>query len=219
MKKYIILLIVGALIATHYSKINDLSASTNSKNVQIQQNQLGDYQKEIDRAEELRKLQDPTIIRSELKRVGKLITLEGRYNYFSHIDTKDKFFNKFTLREITLDFEYAFQIGCDLQYIKVVRVDNKIVYIDIPKNRIQLQSITMNIQNSKITDGKKMFLIDQFAPSEVGILVNQSTQNVVNKIGADAKIFDSALYNLQDELEKMIKGLGYYETVVFDEIV
>ena len=46
MKKYLILLIVGALIATHYSKLNDLSASTNSKNVQIQQNQLGEYQKD-----------------------------------------------------------------------------------------------------------------------------------------------------------------------------
>jgi len=50
-------------------------------------------------------------------------------------------------------------------------------------------------------------------------LVNQSTQNVVNKIGKEAKLFDSALYNLQDELEKLIKGLGYYETVIFDEIV
>ena len=41
---------------------------------------------------------------------------------------------------------------------------------------------------------------------------------MVNKIGADTKLFDSALYNLQDELEKIIKGLGYYETVIFDEV-
>ena len=215
MKKFIFFLVVGALFATIiYNKSLVSNAPTN---VKTEQSQLGDFTKEQNKMAELKKMQNPTIIRSELKRVGKLIVLEGRYKYFNNITNKDKFFNKFTLREITLDFEYAFQLGCNLQYIKISKIDGKNVYISIPKNRIQLQSITMNIQNSKIIDGKKMFMVDQFSPSDVGVLVNQSTQNVVNKIGADKGLFDKSLLNLQDELEGLIKGLGY-DDVVFDEV-
>jgi len=216
MKKYIILLIVGALIATHYSKVNDLSASANSKNVQIQQNQLGEYQKEKDREEELRKLQDPTIIRDKINKVGKLTSLEGNYKYWSKITDKGLF--DLTLREITLDFSFKFGIGISMEYINVYKVDGTTVFVKIPRNRMQLQYIQMN-PDSKIIDGKKMLLVSQFKPSDVEVLIEQSQQNVVNKIGVDSKLFDSALYNLQDELEKLIKGLGHYETVIFDEIV
>jgi len=215
MKKYIVLLIVGALIATHYSKVNDLSASANSKNVQIQQNQLGEYQKEKERTEELKKLQDPTIIRDKINKVGKLTSLEGNYKYWSKITDKGLF--DLTLREITLDFSFKFGIGISMEYINVYKVDGTTVFVKIPRNRMQLQYIQMN-PDSKIIDGKKMLLVSQFKPSDVEVLIEQSQQNVVNKIGADAKIFDSALYNLQDELEKLIKGLGYYETVIFDEV-
>ena len=216
MKKYLILLIVGALIATHYSKVNDLSASANSKNVQIQQNQLGEYQKEKERAEELKKLQDPTIIRDKINKVGKLTSLEGNYKYWSKITDKGLF--DLTLREITLDFSFKFGIGISMEYINVYKVEGTTVFVKIPRNRMQLQYIQMN-PDSKIIDGKKMLLVSQFKPSDVEVLIEQSQQNVVNKIGVDTKLFDSALYNLQDELEKLIKGLGYYETVIFDEIV
>ena len=216
MKKYIILLIVGALIATHYSKVNDLSASANSKNVQIQQNQLGEYQKEKEREEELKKLQDPTIIRDKINKVGKLTSLEGNYKYWSKITDKGLF--DLTLREITLDFSFKFGIGISMEYINVYKVDGTTVFVKIPRNRMQLQYIQMN-PDSKIIDGKKMLLVSQFKPSDVEVLIEQSQQNVVNKIGVDSKLFDSALYNLQDELEKLIKGLGHYETVIFDEIV
>jgi len=216
MKKYIILLIVGALIATHYSKVNNLSASANSKNVQIQQNQLGEYQKEKDREEELRKLQDPTIIRDKINKVGKLTSLEGNYKYWSKITDKGLF--DLTLREITLDFSFKFGIGISMEYINVYKVEGTTVFVKIPRNRMQLQYIQMN-PDSKIIDGKKMLLVSQFKPSDVEVLIEQSQQNVVNKIGVDSKLFDSALYNLQDELEKLIKGLGHYETVIFDEIV
>jgi len=216
MKKYIILLIVGALIATHYSKINDLSASTNSKNVQIQQNQLGEYQKEKERAEELRKLQDPTIIRDKINKVDKLTSLEGNYKYWSKITDKGLF--DLTLREITLDFSFKFGIGISMEYINVYKVDGTTVFVKIPRNRMQLQYIQMN-PDSKIIDGKKMLLVSQFKPSDVEVLIEQSQQNVVNKIGVDSKLFDSALYNLQDELEKLILSMGYYKTVIFDEVV
>jgi hypothetical protein len=217
MRKFTVLLVVTTLFATGiYYKSHDLFAATNIKTEQVQ---LGDFTKEQNKIAELKKMQDPTIVRSELKRVGKLICLEGRYKYKSHIDTKDKFFNKFTLREITLDFEYGFQIGCDLQYIKVSQIDNKIVHISIPKKRIQLQSITMNIQNSKIIDGEKMFLVDQFSPSEVQVLENQSTQNTVNKIGADKELFNTAYINLQKEIEKLVLGLGYQQVVFTEDMM
>jgi hypothetical protein len=211
----IILLATSLVVGGYYINHRDYFPKQTIN--QTEQKQLGDFTKEQNQMAELKKMQDPTIIRSELKRVGKLIATEGRYKYFSNIVNKDKFFNNFTLREITLDFEYAFQIGIDLKYIEVNKIEDKTAYITIPKNRIQLQSITMNIQNSKIIDGNKMFLVDQFSPSDVGVLVNQSTQNVVNKIEADKGLFDKAFLNLQDELEGLILGLEYKQ-VIFEEI-
>ena len=210
MKKFTFLLVVITLfVANIYFKANDLSIPTN---VKTEQSQLGDYQKEIDRAKELKLLQDPTIIQNNIRKIGKLTSLEGQYKYFSQIT--DKGFLNLTLREMTLDFTYSFGIGMSMEYIKINKIEGKTVYIHIPKNRMQLQYIQMS-PDSRIVGDKKMFLVSQFKPSDVEVLIEQSQQNVVNTIGADKEIFNKALENLQDELKKLIISMGY-EMVVFE---
>jgi len=217
MKKPIIaLIILGALFATNiYMKYHNLSVP---KPIPTEQVQLRDYQKDIERTAELKKMQNPTLIQNELRKIGEITSLKGKYNYFSKITNKDKFFDKFTLREITLNFEYNYGIGINsLEYIRVVKIEDGKVYINIPKNRIQLIYIEQNTQNSKIIDGKKMFMFDQFSPSDTQILFAQAQQNVVNAIGKDNKLFDTAMVNLQDMVEGLVLGLGY-EKVVFEII-
>jgi len=216
MKKLTSILLVGTLIvAGIYYKNHDLPVATINK---IEQLQLRDFTKEQNRTAKLKKMQDPTIIQNELRKVGEITSLKGKYNYFSKISNKDKFFDKFTLREITLDFEYNFGIGINsLEYIKVLKIEDGKVYISIPKNRIQLIYIEQNMQNSKIIDGDTMFLFDQFSPSDTQILFAQAQQNVVNAIGKDNKLFDTAMVNLQDMVEGLVLGLGY-EKVVFEII-
>ena len=216
MKKFTIFLVVGALFATNiYMKYHNLSVP---KPIPVEQVQLRDYQKDIERTAELKKMQNPTIIQNELRKVGEITSLKGKYNYFSKITNKDKFFDKFTLREITLEFEYNFGIGINsLEYIKVLKIEDGKVYINIPKNRIQLIYIEQNMQNSKIIDGKKMFMFDQFSPSDTQILSAQAQQNVVNAIGKDKKLFDDAMINLQEVVEGLVLGLGY-EQIVFNVI-
>ena len=216
MKKLTSILLVGTLIvAGIYYKNHDLPVATINK---IEQLQLRDFTKEQNRTAKLKKMQDPTIIQNELRKVGEITSLKGKYNYFSKISNKDKFFDKFTLREITLDFEYNYGIGINsLEYLKVTKIENGIAYISIPKNRIQLIYIEQNMQNSKIIDGDTMFLFDQFSPSDTQILFAQAQQNVVNAIGKDNKLFDTAMVNLQDMVEGLVLGLGY-EKVVFEII-
>ena len=216
MKKFTILLVVGVLFATNiYCKLNDLSVP---KPMPVEQVQLRDYQKDIERTVELKKMQDPTIIQNEIRKVGEITSLKGKYKYLSRITNKDKFFDKITLREITLDFEYNFGIGINsLEYIKVLKIENGKVYINIPKNRIQLLYIEQNTQNSKITDGNTMFMFDQFSPSDTQILSAQAQQNVVNAIGKDKKLFDDAMVNLQNVVEGLVLGLGY-EQAMFNVI-
>ena len=217
MKKYVVILTLGALFATNiYFKYHNLSVPKPITTEQVQIN-LGndDYQKIIDREAELKKkMQDPTIIRNQIRKAGKLTSLEGQYKYQSKII--DKGFMDLTLREITLDFTYNFAMGMDLQYITVSKVENKIVYIKIPKNRIQLQYIELNSQDSRIIEGKKMILVNQFSPSDTEVLMEQSQQNVVNMIGADKELFNDAMINLQEQLKKLVLSLGYYERVVFE---
>ena len=217
MKKYVIILTLGTLFATNiYFKYHNLSVPKPITTEQVQIN-LGndDYQKIIDREAELKKkMQDPTIIRNQIRKAGKLTSLEGQYKYQSKII--DKGIMDLTLREITLDFTYNFAMGMDLQYITVSKVENKIVYIKIPKNRIQLQYIELNSQDSRIIEGKKMILVNQFSPSDTEVLMEQSQQNVVNMIGADKELFNDAMINLQEQLKKLVLSLGYYERVVFE---
>jgi len=216
MKKLTILLVVGTLFATNiYFKYHNFSIP---KPIPVEQVQLRDYQKDIERTTGLKKMQDPTIIQNEIRKVGEITSLKGKYNYFSKISNKDKFFDKFTLREITLDFEYNFGIGINsLEYIRVSKIEDRKVYINIPKNRIQLIYIEQNMQNSKIIDGNTMFLFDQFSPSDTQILSAQAQQNVVNAIGKDKKLFNDAMINLQEVVEGLVLDLGY-EQIVFNVI-
>jgi len=216
MKKFTILLVVGALFATNiYFKYHNFSIP---KPIPVEQVQLRDYQKDIERTAGLKKMQDPTIIQNEIRKVGEITSLKGKYNYFSVVSNKDKFFDKITLREITLDFEYNFGIGINsLEYIRVLKIEDGKVYINIPKNRIQLIYIEQNTQNSKIINEDNMFLFDQFSPSDTQILSTQAQQNVVNAIGKDKKLFDNAMVNLQDNIEGLVLDLGY-EQVVFNVI-
>jgi len=216
MKKFTILLVVGVLFTANiYMKYHNLSVPKVTLTEQVQ---LRDFTKEQNRTAELKKMQDPTIIQNELKKVGEITSLKGKYKYFSVITNKDKFFDKFTLREITLDFEYNFGIGINsLEYIKVSKIENGVAYINIPKNRIQLIYIEQNMQNSKIIDGDTMFLFDQFSPSDTQILSAQAQQNVVNAIGKDNKLFNDAMVNLQDVVEGLVLDLGYKQ-VMFNVI-
>jgi len=219
MKKLTILLVATALITANiYLKYHNLSVP---KPVAIEQLQLGDsksQQKYIDRANELKKLQNPTIIQNEFKKSGKIVSIEWSYKYLSKISNKDKIFDKFTLREITLDFEYNYGIGISsLDYLKVTKIENGVVYISIPKNRIQLIYIEQNMQNSRIINENNMFMFNKFSPSDTQILSAQAQQNVVNAIGKDNKLFDNAMINLQEDVEGLVLGLGY-EQVVFNVI-
>lgn len=209
-----VLLIVGTLaVANIYNKVYTPTALAN---VQTEQKQLDDYQKQFDREAELKKkMENPTIIRNKLNKVGKIISLDGQYKFWSKIT--DKGLLNLTLREMTMDFTYDFGMGCDLSYITIYKIEGKTVYIHIPSNRIQLLYIQLN-QDSKITDGRKMFLVSQFSPSDVEILIEQSQTEVVNKIGKDKNLFNKAKLNLQDQIEKLILGIGYYDQVIFQEV-
>jgi len=220
-KPIIVLTILGTLFAVNiYFKYHNLSVP---KPTITQQNQLqlGDsksQQKQIDRANELNKLQNPNIIQNEFRKSGKIVSFEGKYKYLSKISNKDKIFNKFTLREITLDFEYNYGIGIgNLEYLKVTKIENGIAYISIPKNRIQLIYIEQNMQNSRIVNEDNMLMFDQFSPSDTQILSSQAQQNVVNEIGTNSKLFSSAMINLQEVVEGLVIGLGY-ERVIFSVV-
>jgi len=213
MRKFTVLLIGTLVVAGSYYYTHTPNQPTITK---TQQNQLRDVKAEQDRLEHLKKLSNPEYVQGALRKVGKLTTLESSYKYSTNIK-ENGLYGYVTLREMTLDLGYEFGIGIDLQYIRVRTVLDKIIVIQIPKKQLQLSYIQMNTQNSKIIDGKKMILVSDFKPSEVEAIIEQSQQNVVNRIGSDDKLFDSAMENLKSELEKLILNLGYNK-VMFEII-
>lgn len=217
MKKYIfisILLIYVAIL--FFSEAKNLSVPQVTR---VEQAKINDYQESIDRENELKRMmEDPTIIRSELKKTGAIISLKGSDRFYKKITDKDKIFNKFTLREITIDFNYTYGIGIsNLDYLKIMKIEGTTVYINIPKSRIQLLYIQQN-SDSKIIDGDKMFLVKHFSPSDTQTISTIVQEIMANRIGTNKDLFETAMINLQDELEKSILNMGYYQNVIFEQI-
>ena len=213
MKKYIALLVILIwVVGNVYCKVNDLSVPKINR---TEQAQLEKYQKQIDRENELKKrLQDPTIIKSAFRQVGKIISLEGGAVYYKSIN--DKLFNKITLRELTIDFKYSYGIGIgSLEYLKVTEIKDETIFISIPKNRIQLLYIQQDIESKLNSD--KIFLLKDFSPSDIQIIYEIAQQQTVNSIGADQKVFNDAMINLQKAVEKLTKKFGYKQ-VIFDVV-
>lgn len=201
MRKTTIVLIIGVFVAANlYCKVNDLSIPKITNTEQI----------ETQRIEKLDLMQTREYAQKSLKSVGRLNVLEGKYRYSNEIESK--FFN-WTVRQITLDMEYKYCIGIDLQNVVVRSVFDKIIVIQIPKNKLELQYIELDIEKSKVIDGDKMLFVSQFKPSEVENLLEESQYNVAGKINSDDKLFDQALVNLKSELEKLTQNLGYNETI------
>jgi hypothetical protein len=211
MKKILILFIVALIALGGFDKLHSSNARAITP---VEEKQLKVDAQEKARLDHLKELQNPKLIEGKLRSAGSLTTLKGEMKYGSTItDT----FLKIPIRGMTLDLKYNFGIGIDLEYVKVVSVLDKIVVLQIPKNRLQLQYIEMNYQESKIIGENKKFLVSQFKPSEVQGLLEQSQQFVVNSIGKDQKYFMLAMNNLKSELEKMLKSYGFNK-VMFREI-
>lgn len=217
MKKITIIIILVALFATNiYFKVNGFSVP--KVTTKVEQADLKEYQKQKDKTAELKsKLQDPTIILNEFKKVGKVISFEGKANYYKVVN--DKLFNKFTLREITIDFKYTYGIGISsLEYLKVNKIEGETLFISIPKNRVQLLYIQQN-PDSKIIDGDKMFFVDNLKSSETQEISTIVQQNVVNKIGADKKSFSEANANLREFVKELVLKFGYKQVFFTEDLV
>ena len=203
MKKLAILIMTGVIIATGYTYVYGSPFKVIDKQ---EAKQLEQYQDEQARNKELSKLHNPLIVQNQLNKVGKIISLEGQMQYVTKI--QDKGIMDMTLREMTLDMWWGYGIGIDTQYIKVKEIYNDgTVLLQIPKSMIQLMYVQLN-QDSKIIDGKKMIFVNQFKPSEVQITIEQSQQNVANKISKDQGLYDMAYDNLKVQLEEFVKSLG-----------
>lgn len=168
-----------------------------------------------ERIEYLKKLQNPLYIEGSLKQVGKLITLEGDYQYSDII--KESGIMDVTLREIILDMNYTYGLGIDLQYIRVSKVIDDTVIIQIPKDKIQLLYVQLDTNKSKIILGKKMFLFNQFQPDDVEVIIEQSQLKVANLICNDKRLHDLAMISLKAGLERRIGELGYKQ-IIFEEV-
>lgn len=216
MKKLLLLLVVTLIVVGGYKKVFSQQSPTQPLTKQ-EQGQFKNYQAEQARIEQLQKLQSPQYVEGKLRNVGKLTTLEGTFKYSDTI-TEKGLWNYLTLRQITLDLQYQFGLGIDLQYIKVAQVidQGKTIIMQIPKQRIQLEYLQL-CQDSKIIDGKKMLFISQFKPSAVAVVIGQSQQNVVNQISTNRKYFDIAMSNLKGQLENFCKSFGY-EKIIFEEV-
>ena len=178
--------------------------------------QLNEFKKfeaeEIKRQEKIKALQDPTIINTQLEKVGKLITYEGTANYV------DKIVDKKFLKSRTLDVQltYRFGIGMELSRIQVAGFMEDTVIINIPRNGLVLEYI--ELQGEKvILNEKTSMLAKEFSSDEIKTIIQSGQQTTTQQINSTKEIFIKAEESLKDNLRNLIVKLGYRQ-VIFQSI-
>jgi hypothetical protein len=162
--------------------------------------------------ERLTRLQNPELITSNLREVGILITFTGEKTY------KDKIIQKGFLnaRGLLVNLVYEFGIGMDLNKIYVEKIVGDKVTINIPKVALQVEYIKRLNKDSLISGTKSLFA-KQFKPSEIDFIYEQSQEMVLTEVNGTPEYFDKAYESLKDNLESLIKELGYKQ-VIFKQI-
>jgi hypothetical protein len=162
--------------------------------------------------ERLLRLQNTELITSNLREVGTLITFTGEKTYRDKVVQKG-FLNA---RSLLIELNYEYGIGLDLNKIYVEKIVGDKVTIDIPKAALQVQYIKRLNKNSSIT-GEKSLFAKQFKPSEIDFIYEISQEMVLTEVNSTPEYFNKAYESLKDNLESLIKELGY-SSVRFNEM-
>lgn len=159
----------------------------------------------------LERLANPELVTSELTRVGKLITYEGKAKYEDKIIEKG-FLNK---RELFVDITYKFGMSIDLHEVKVVLIDGDKITISVPKDKVKLEYVS-NIKEETLINGYKSRFAKQFTPEEVNYIINYAKGKTEEKLNAMDDLFFQAHENAKNELGNLIVALGYHRVRFVD---
>jgi hypothetical protein len=209
-KGFIVFILVITLFCVGWYIGNNSKDNSTEINQRISaiQGELDKYknqeQQEKVRELELQALQNPQVVIDQFKKVGKLITYEGKASY-EDVIKEDTFWGS---RQLTLDLKYNFGISMDLSKVEVINVSNRLVTLQIPKDKLLLEYLELNPELSKVKSKKTWFLSD-FMPTEVKYILSNAYIITKNRIISTKGIFDMAYTNLQDNLTSLMHELGY----------
>jgi hypothetical protein len=205
----LLLLIVASLIFIKYIKpLIPTQTQQQTEDTTTLKNQLKQYQdkereEELKKAE-LEKLQNPEIIKSTFRKVGKLVVLESTATYKDTIQV-DGFLNT---KKIYLNLTYNYGMAIDLKEIIIVRYVDDMVVLRIQQDKIALEYTELQEENT-LVDSKKSFLASQFKPKEVTDILLNAQKTVREDIMSNAEVKQAAYENLKDVLTEEITKLGY----------
>jgi hypothetical protein len=187
---------------------NDTSQSILDIQKQIEEEILKEQEAQAE-IQRLARLQNPDLILSELEGVGKLITYQGKVSYADSI-TQKGFLNK---RNIDIALMYRFGIGIELNTISISAIEGDTVTINIPRQELKIQYIELLTEESTINSQKSMFA-QQFKPKEIEYIYEKSQEVCLYKVNESVELFDKAYESLVENLESLIKEIGYSEVYI-----
>lgn len=220
MKGLIILIILGLLSSAGVYAYKEITKTEAQK----YDERLAQLQDEVDKAtkerqdEELRKiklqeLQNPEIINNKLSEVGKLIVLEGSTQY-SDIIKESNFWGS---KELDVVLTYNFAIAIDLNQIVVSRFYDKTAVLQIPKDKLLLDYVELNMDETKI-QGTKTWFNKEYKPEDVRLILDNAQETTTEELNKNRELFDDALENLKYQLREFVLQLNY-DDVVFEEVI
>ena len=174
-----------------------------SKLFKYEQQDICNKQKQI----ELERLQDPNIITNELKKKGNLIVYEGNVEYKDIISERSFWGSK----NLVLNLQYRFGISYNLNNIEVINFFEKNVIIKILQNNLALEYL--ELRNESQINGHKSFLVSNFKPEEVNMILKNAYDKTNLDIKQNREIFNQAYESLKESLTPLIQKLGYEDVI------
>jgi hypothetical protein len=218
----VLLLLVAFLSGIYYQFKETHSAKTAEQcfnnNIDTLQKELDNYKKK-EQEEKIRKiqlqaLQNPEIIITKFKEIGKLKVYEGQWQYSDILREK----NWYSSKEVDLKLLFNYGIAIDLQTVlqSNIKITGENVIIKIPKKEVKLDYIELDTENTTVTS-TKTWLASQYKPEDIRMIFNQARNKTREEIGSNKEVFNKSIDSLKNNLRLVVLALNYKE-VIFEEV-
>ncbi|MDU3410132.1 hypothetical protein [Clostridium sp.] len=111
-------------------------------------------------------------------------------------------FSEMNSKDLKINATYTYQFHYDLKDLNITIVNNK-PSMNLSKNRLNCE--VELVENESIYADRVGVFESQFTPQEVNSINTRTKAIVLNKIQSDAELRNKAMYNVQKNIEDLLK--------------
>jgi hypothetical protein len=152
--------------------------------------------------------QNPQFIYETLEDKGNIIVFTSKVSYPDIIEQK----TTFASRKITINLRYNFGMSADLSKISILKIDNDIVTVKVPKD-IKLEYLELVSKEMFIETKDKSLFARNISSAEAQEIIKKTEEKIRTNITNTKQIYNTSYENYKEIIEDLIINLGYNEVI------